>query len=439
MRYLSYEPPRVSEVRPGSPSATAGIQAGEYLLSVNGRTPADVLEYLEQADAADVVLEMRRGAEKQRVALSKRPGEPLGLVFESAVFKGTMICGNRCGFCFVDQLPPNLRPGLYLKDDDYRLSFLFGNFISLTNLGSSDMRRILDSHLSPLYVSLQAAEPSLRKEIFHNRRAASSLKFLGEMLDAGLEVHLQVVVCPGLNDGPALLRTLELVGDRYSAAASLGLVPVGFTHLGPAHIRRVGRREAEDILALAAEYQERWLATLGRRMVYASDEFYLIAGKDFPAEEEYEGYPQLQNGVGLARKFIAEVEAAGRASRLESRGDVLAVTGMAGAVVLQRALHAAGLEDRQALSCLLPVPNRLFGREVTVTGLVAGRDIIAAYRASGEEARRLVVPACMLREDQFIDGTTLEELRRAVGLEVEVVQIDGRAFISAVAGREVAT
>ncbi len=438
MRDSGYEPPRVIEVRTGSPAAAAGIQTGEYLLAVNGLSPSDVLEYLEAADAAEVLLDLRRGEERYRAALSKRPGEPLGLVFDSAVFKGTMLCHNHCDFCFVEQLPAGMRPGLYLKDDDYRLSFLYGNFISLTNLNVADRRRILREHLSPLYISLQSADSSLRKKIFGHRRAGSSLRFLGQMLQAGLELHLQVVVCPGLNDGPALRKTLELVSDRYSAAASLGLVPVGFTHLGPQAMRRVGEAEAREVLALVSEFQELWLAALGRRLVYASDEFYLLAGEDFPPEEEYEGYPQLQNGIGLARKFITEVEAARGDSRLAVCEGTLAVTGLAGAKILEQALRAAGLEESQVCSCLLPVPNRLFGREVTVTGLVSGRDIMDVYRAAGGGGRRLLVPACMLRDERFIDDMPLAELHETLGVEVEVVEMEGHAFLTALLPGEVA-
>lgn len=437
MKTFRHKPPRVSEVRAGSPAAAAGIQTDDFLLSVNGRAPSDVLEYMQLADAAGCTLEISRGAEKRRISIGKQMGEPLGLVFESAVFQGAKTCRNRCRFCFVEQLPPGLRPGLYCKDDDYRLSFLFGNFITLTNLGSSEVRRITEERLSPLYVSLHSAEPSLRREIFGNRKAASSLKLLVEMLEAGLEIHLQIVVCPGLNDGAALRRTLELVGERYGAAASVGLVPVGFTRLGPADMRRVGKAEARQTIALVSEFQMRWLKTLHRRMVFASDEFYLLAEVEFPAEQDYEGYPQLQNGIGLARKFIDEVKAASCGCRLADT-DTLAVTGRAGAAILERALREAGMEQLQAVSCLLPVPNRLFGPEVTVTGLVPGRDILSSYAELGSEAARLLIPACMLREDQFIDSTTLEELRQALDIPVEIVEMDGRAFLAALAGREVA-
>jgi NifB/MoaA-like Fe-S oxidoreductase len=202
-------------------------------------------------------------------------------------------------------------------------------------------------------------------------------------------------------------------------------------------MRRVGKAEARQTIALVSEFQMRWLKTLNRRMVFASDEFYLLAEVEFPAEQDYEGYPQLQNGIGLARKFIDEVKAASCGCRLANT-DTLAVTGRAGAAILERALREAGMEQLQAVSCLLPVPNRLFGPEVTVTGLVPGRDILSSYAELGSEAARLLIPACMLREDQFIDGTTLEELRQALDIPVEIVEMDGRAFLAALAGWEVA-
>ncbi len=438
MRRRHFAPPLITEVRQGSPAEAAGIIPGDRLLSINRRTPADVLEYMQESDASELVLELQRGGEKLRCDLNKRAGEPAGLTFDRAVFDGTRFCRNDCGFCFVKQLPPGLRPGLYEKDDDYRLSFLHGNFISLTNLGPADRRRILTSRLSPLYVSLQAADPALRSRIFGNRRAASSLKYLEQMLDAGLEVHLQVVVCPGLNDGPALRRTLELVEERFSSTASLGLVPVGFTRFGPAAMRRVTREGARAVLELVREFQARWRERLGRRLVYASDEFYLAAGEDFPPADDYDEYPQLQNGIGLARKLIEEVTSAAAAHGRTEPCESLAVTGVAGAPVLQLALRAAGLTQEQARACLLPVPNRLFGPEVTVTGLVSGQDIVAAYRDTDAAGRRLLIPSSMLREDRFLDDMRVDELREALGTEMDIVEIDGGALLEALTSREVA-
>ncbi len=408
------------------------------MLSVGGSEPRDILEYLEMTDGEEILLEMSRAGERRNVRICKREGETLGLVLGSAVFRGTMLCRNHCRFCFVDQLPSGLRESLYEKDDDYRLSFLEGSFITLTNLGRSDRSRILERRPSPLYVSLQAAEPALRREIFGNRRAAGSLKFLAQMLEAGLEIHLQVVVCPGINDGPALRRTLELVGERYSAAASLGLVPVGFTRWGPDDMRRVGRREAQDILDLAHDFSERLHASEGRRLVFASDELYLLAGEGFPPEDAYEGYPQLANGIGLARKLIEEARRAARRIRPAARPGTAAVTGMAGAVVLEQALVAAGLDEATARSSLMPVTNGLFGAEVTVSGLLAGADIASACLAETRPIRRLLVPVCMLRGDAFIDDMSLDELREATGAEVLVLPVDGASLLAGLAAEETA-
>ncbi len=437
MKKHRYLPPVISEVRAGSPADHAGIHTGDALLTVNGRRLPDVIAYMEEADAEALALQLERDGRRFRVDIHKQPGDPLGISFASAVFDRTRFCSNHCDFCFVEQLPPGLRPGLYEKDDDYRLSFLQGNFISLTNLGASDRRRILSSRLSPLYVSLQSAEPELRARIFGNRRAASSLKFLEELLDAGLEIHLQVVVCPGINDGPALRRTLELVERRFRAAASLGLVPAGFTRCGPSDMRRVGACEAREVLGIVREFQELWRGRLGRRLVYASDEFYLAGGEDFPPGDDYEGYPQLANGIGLARKLIDEVENAA-ASCPPDCTSRLAVTGQAGAEILSRALRVAGLEEEAARACLLPVPNRLFGPEITVTGLVVGEDIVFAYRESETTARRLLVPTCMLRDGVFLDDMRVEDLARTLGVEVAVVDPDGVSLLEALAGREVA-
>ncbi len=435
-------PARVAEVREDSPCRGL-VKEGDLLLSVNGERPRDVIDYMHLGYPSRVRLRLRRGDRELRVTLRKEEGLPLGLVFEEPVFDGVITCRSRCLFCFVDQMPPGMRPSLYLKDDDYRLSFLQGNFVTLNNLGRAELRRILDLRLSPLYVSLHTTDPHLRTRLM-GKNGNRGLEALRVLLRAGLEVHLQVVCCPGLNDGEALTRTFRDV-LREGAAASLGVVPVGLTRLGAERTPGIRPHDAETasrVLDTVEEFQGRALELLGRRLFHASDEFYLLAGRDFPGDEEYEGYPQLENGVGMARKFLEEAArlAQGKGGGAEVRtpqspmcvglvarkGAPGVITGEAGKAVLERALSRAGVSGVDVLA----VENRLFGGTVTVTSLLGGSDLEMALREEAPSCRELVIPETLLREGRFLDDLTPEDIRLRTGYCLRPLPVRGDAFIS---------
>src|SRR5580658_10049974 len=282
--------PTVTSVTEASPAARAGLAVGDELLSLNGQEPRDVIDFQQLTDADDLsVMVKRAGAALPRlVRIDKEPGEPFGVEVSSAVFDRIRTCDNHCAFCFIYQLPKGMRKSLYLKDDDYRLSFLYGNFTTLTRFTELDLERVLAEGLSPLFVSIHSTDPELRARMLRNPKGATSLRWLRLLLDGGIEVHGQVVVCPGVNDGDALETTLAGVLDEYPELATVACVPLGisdYTTEPAMRTHTVG--EAQGVIDTVEQWQEIALRALGRRLVYAADEYYLLAGRPFPATERY--------------------------------------------------------------------------------------------------------------------------------------------------------
>ena len=301
-------PPRVVAVAPGSPAERAGLEPGDEVVSLNGEQPRDVIQWQLLADDADLDLEVRRGGLDLDVSVPKAAGEPLGAEVHSALFDQVRTCDNHCEFCFIYQLPPGLRHSLYVKDDDYRLSFLYGNFTTLTRFTELDLERVVSEGLGPLYVSIHATDPDVRTRMLRNRRGATSLRWLRALLEHGVEVHGQVVVCPGVNDGPVLEDTLAGVLDRYPQLATMCVVPLGvsrYSREGSLRVHTV--EEATAVVDAVEDWQRVFLSALGRRLVFAADEYYLLAGRAFPPVDDYEGFPQHENGVGMARTFELEL------------------------------------------------------------------------------------------------------------------------------------
>jgi putative radical SAM enzyme (TIGR03279 family) len=467
MRATPYPGPmpaaRVDAVAPGSPAALAGVIVGDEVLAVNGEVVRDVIAYQIQVDGARVELDLRRGGLERVVYVDKADGAPLGVELTSAVFDRVRTCDNHCPFCFIHQLPKGMRKSLYLKDDDYRLSFLYGNFTTLTRFTEADLERVVSERLGPLYVSIHATDPDVRTRLLRNRRGATSLRWLELILDAGIEVHGQVVVCPGINDGAVLDDTLLGVLDRFPALSTLGVVPLGVSaHNREEEMRVHTLAEARAVVDIIERWQARYLAALGRRLVYGSDEYYLLAERPFPALDAYDGCPQHENGIGMARTFESEVRAAlagadvvgtgprsgffawvdgapadgYRAPRevpTEQRAGLrvggergrdrwnVILTGELGAAVLEPLLDALPGRVR-----LLPVKNGFFGGNIGVTGLLTGEDVSAALEGQ-PEADRYLLPDVALSRGRFLDGTTAAELPRIV----EIVPTDGGALVHA--------
>ncbi len=452
--------PRVVSVAAASPAQRAGLRVNDELLAVDGRVPRDVIEYRLFVDEADPELEIRRGHEELTVQLRKQAGEVPGIEVSSAVFDRVRTCDNHCEFCFIYQLPKGMRRSLYLKDDDYRLSFLYGNFTTLTRFTELDLERVLTERLSPLFVSIHSTDPELRARMLRNPRGATSLRWLRALLDGGIEVHGQVVVCPGVNDGDALETTLAGLVDEYSELTTVACVPLGVSdYTTEPSMRPHTVDEAAGVIDLVEQWQELCLRSLGRRLVYAADEYYLLAGRPFPKAEAYDGFPQHENGIGMARAFEAAYHgdvtaahgvqpgffswvdgapAAGyRAPRLVGdtapssehegatvRAPVAILTGEYGAAVLEPLLG-----NDQPHVRLVPVHNAFFGGNIAVTGLMTGADI-ARVLHDQPHGQRYLLPDVCLSEGRFLDGMTVAELPRPV----EVIASDGYSLRRALDG-----
>lgn len=449
----AHEGGRIAAVVPGGLGAELGLEPGDRVLAIDGEPVRDWVDYRFRVAGEAVEIRVRKaGGEEWLLEVEKDYDDDLGLRFEDDLFDGLKRCHNACLFCFLDQMPRGLRPSLYLPDDDYRLSFLHGNFITLTNLREEDLRRIEAQRLSPLYVSVHATSPEVRRRLMLNRRAARVMEDLGRLAAAGIALHCQLVLCPGINDGAELDRSIGDLAGLGEAVRSIAAVPVGLTRHreGLAPLRPFTAAEAGAVIAQVQGWQARLRDRVGRGTVYASDEFYVLAGREVPPAGDYDGFPQLENGVGLLRVFLDEFREAlsarrgGGAGAAGPRWDpaprrVTVVTGRSAAPALERLAREGGFARRARV---FPVDNDFFGRTVTVAGLLTGGDIIAhltAARDRGEDlGEAILLPRVVAREadGRLLDDRTPEEIARAVGLPVRLVPANGRDFFQALAHEE---
>ncbi|HEY5727911.1 MAG TPA: DUF512 domain-containing protein [Acidimicrobiia bacterium] len=447
---MSY--PTILEVVPGSPAAAAGLLVGDELVAVNGVVPTDVIEYQQLVDDDDPDLVVRRGGVEVEVTVGKGAARPLGLRLNASIFDRVQTCDNHCEFCFIYQLPPGMRKSLYLKDDDYRLSFLYGNFTTLTRFTELDLARVVEEKLGPLYVSIHATDPVVRTRMLRNPKGATSLRWLRGLLERDVVVHGQIVLCPGINDGEVLAHTCAEILGRYPGLATVGIVPLGLSRYNnEANLVVHSPTGAAADLDVVHTWQQRALEMVGRRMFFASDELYLVAGRPIPSTEEYEDYSQHENGIGMVRAFYDELD------RIEigSRYDVSVVTGewrtipAAPALGYRAPRHvtddpaapagpAVVLTGRYGVSALGPVQSRLeaisgrqirllevanhfFAGNVGVAGLMVGEDVRRAIAADPGPAAVYLLPDVALQGDVFLDNVPLDDVVVAAPAPVLVV------------------
>lgn len=401
----------ISGVEAGGLAERVGLRAGDELRAINGQRLRDVIDVQFVSSEEHLALEVCREGQTLAVEAERRYGEPLGLVFAQPTFDGIRRCGNDCEFCFVSQMPPGLRRSVYVKDDDYRYSFLFGNYVTLTNLDEADWVRIGEQRLSPLYVSVHATEPGLRRRILGNSTVPDVMDRLRRLADLGIEVHTQVVVVPGLNDGCHLDRSIGELSNLYPAVRSVSVVPVGLTkyHQGGCRVHTLG--EARSISRQVTSWQARLRARLGVNFVYLSDEWYLRLGEDVPPVEAYDGLDLTENGVGQVAGF--EIADSKLQSAVRDFGSVTLVTGTLFAPVLRKAV--AGFEGVDVVA----VVNRFFGETVTVAGLLTGEDVGAQLRER-DLGEVVVLPQAMFGgpEGQSLDEMWPEAVGEVVGRRV---------------------
>lgn len=426
----------IAKVSEKSKAQKKRIHAGDCLISINGHTVTDVLDYRFYLNDSKLLIELQTAKGKHRkVRIRKDEGADIGLEFETYLMDRQRCCKNKCVFCFIDQLPKGLRESLYFKDDDSRLSFLFGNYITMTNLDESEIDRIIEMHISPVNVSVHTMNPDLRVEMMKNPAAATSLKYLKKLADAGIKLNTQLVLCPGINDGEELRFSLEELGKLYPAVESIAAVPVGLTchREGLASLREFTKEEAQNVIADIEHFNWHFAQKNGVSIAYAADEFFLKADKEIPGEDYYGSYPQLENGVGmwalLKSEFLDALENSQSRSFEESR-HVTCVTGAAAYSLIKELADRANEKFKGLKVDVVKAENRLFGSSVTVAGLLCGKDI--AFAVNGKDlGEKLIIPAVALKRDEdiFLDDMTLEELGKTVGVAVVPVENDGAVLL----------
>lgn len=420
----------ISEVTPESPAARAGVVAGDVIVSVEGTALRDVIDWQWETDGLTAGISLSHAGEEGRVCLRRDPGEPWGIAFADMLFDQVRTCENRCAFCFMSQLPHGLRRPLYVRDDDYRLSFLQGNFVTLTNLTQADVDRIIEQHLSPLNVSVHAVTPSVRTALVC-ARDDRALEVADQLLDAGIEMNAQIVLVPGVNDGDELDRTLRWLAQR-EGVISVGVVPLGFTrHQSRFSASYASPGAAAAIIDRIAPWREAFFADHGRFWVHAADELYLAAGIETPAADRYDGYPQFENGIGLVRDFTdAFVEGTSGKSavvRPEPDRSRVVVSGTLFAPVLHALLNQAGLLGRAEV---LPVENEFFGGNVSVAGLLTGADIVRALEGCDSSALYIMPDVILNADGVTLDDMTVEMMSAGSGCEMTVAKADARGLLS---------
>jgi putative radical SAM enzyme (TIGR03279 family) len=430
------KPATVTRVLPNSIAEELGFEPGDRLVLINGTAPRDLIDYQFLCADDVLTLEVEDGeGVRHQVELEKEYDEDLGLEFDSALFDGLIQCNNGCSFCFIDQQPGGLRGTLYLKDDDYRLSFLYGSYLTLTNLPAQEFERIAQLRLSPLYVSVHATEPDLRAKLLKNPRGRLLLEQLSWFKQHGLEIHAQVVLCPGLNDGEQLDRTLTDLASFYPTVRSAAVVPIGLTQYRPADddMVSVTRAKAEEIIEQVLPYQKRYKKQLGTSFSWLSDEWFLLAGRPLPPRKHYEDFPQLGNGVGSLRKFVHEFQTASTALP-KSLSDKRHYTWVVGNAVKEAfAPIAERFNQVEGLTIsLAAIPSLFWGQQVSVTGLLTGQDILEGLKGR-DLGDALLLPSLTLKDGrEFLDSMTVDALAQSLEIPVLVVPSSAQALVESI-------
>jgi len=419
----------ICRVAENSPAASLGLLPGDELLAVNSQPVHDILDLQFKSAENVVAVVVRRQGKKYVGYVFKDPEEDLGLEFEEELFDGLRTCSNNCIFCFLRQMPPGLRKSLYVRDDDFRLSFAHGNYITLTNLSDTDMDRICSQRMSPLYVSVHATEPDLRAYMMGNPRARLIMDQLRRLAGARITLHTQVVLCPGVNDGEHLERTVCDLAALYPSVNSIGIVPVGLTQHRTKlpQLKPVDSQKAMEVLRSCSQWQREFKNSLGTRLVYAADEFYLLAGVAFPYARAYEGYPQFENGIGICRVFLDELKSLRRVIPRIASGHYVLVTGKSAEnLVSGLADYLSNIPGVSASVCA--VENTFLGSSVTVSGLLAGEDIVRALAGIGS-AVNVLLPDVAVNDSRLIDDMTVGDLQARIGTMVTVVPASPRGLV----------
>ncbi len=414
----------IARVLPDSIAIEVGLEPGDRLISVDGENVRDIIDLsFALADENVELLIEKTNGEQEILEIEKEYDEDLGIEFESAVFDGVRRCANRCIFCFVDQMAPGMRESLYVKDDDYRLSFLYGNFVTLTNSTPQDMDRIRRLHLSPLYISVHTTNGPLREKMLNNKNAGKIMTQLNTLITNGIEMHTQIVLCPDINDGSELEKTISDLYALHPSVLSMAIVPVGLSRYRENcySLQVFTPEQARDVVAMVSKWQQQCREKSGTSFVYLSDEFYLAAGEPIPDYDFYDGFPQLENGIGLIRNFIHEWEQKEIVSTgYEKPHYIDVMCGISAQKILAPLLENVKIPN--LIIRVLPVENHFFGTDITVSGLLTGQDILATLAKTDGVRTGVIIPGTALRKGEgiFLDNMLLNELERDAAVPVRV-------------------
>ena len=432
----------IQNIEAGSVAQEMGIEAGDVLIAINGNEITDIFDYqyLIQDEYVEVLIRKQNGDE-WLLEIDKEYDEDLGIVFENGLMDEYRSCRNKCIFCFIDQLPGGMRETLYFKDDDSRLSFLQGNYVTLTNMSDEDVERIIKYRLSPINISFQTTNPELRCKMLNNRFAGQALKKAEKFYDAGITMNGQIVLCKGINDGEELMRSISDLSTYLPCLESVSVVPVGLSKFrdGLYPLEPFNKEDAKEILSCIHGWQDKLYPEYGLHFVHASDEWYVLAGEPLPEAERYDGYLQLENGVGMLRLLMDEFDEAmeqleAESARYEERsGEMSVATGrLAYPYLLDMANRMMDRFPRLTIH-VYAITNDFFGDQITVSGLLTGQDIIRQMQGK-RLGDRILLPQNVLRsgEDYFLDDVTLEEMEKALQVRVDIVKSSGHDFVHTV-------
>lgn len=427
---------RIRSVQPGSIAWEMGIEPGDRLLLVNGQKIEDVFDYRYYIEEEQVLLLIEKpDGEQWELEIEKEEQEDLGMEFEQGLMDEYRSCRNQCIFCFIDQMPPGMRKTLYFKDDDSRLSFLQGNYVTLTNMSDHDIERIVRYHLEPINISFQTTNPALRCRMLHNRFAGEALKKVDLLYEAGIEMNGQIVLCKGFNDGEELERSIRDLTGYLPFLRSVSVVPVGLTRFreGLEPLEAFTKEDAREVLQTIHKWQEKLYREQGVHFIHASDEWYILAGWELPPEECYDGYLQLENGVGMLRLLLNEFREALEQVKADSvHREKSIATGLLVYPFLCRMITQMAEKFPNTKISVFPVKNEFFGEQITVSGLLTGQDLVSQLQGK-ELGDRLLLPCNMLRadEDVFLDDFTVSDVERSLQVKLDIVKSSGQDLLEA--------
>lgn len=422
----------IDRIHPGSQAEKIGLLPGDIIVSVNSHKLRDPIDFMFYSSSDSLEIEVKRDGQNFNLHAVRKEGREFGIDFKPLK---AMTCRNNCIFCFVKQLPKGLRKTLYIKDDDYRMSFLYGNYVTLTNLKDEDRGRIIEQRLSPLYISVHSTNRTVRKKLLGNAKSPDILKELKFLTDNKIRLHIQIVLCPGYNDGKELYKTISDLNRFYPYVSSIAVVPVGFTTYRRRAIKPVEKEEARNALKIIESFQKRFKKKHGDPFVYGADELYIKAEIPFPSLKDYRDFPQIENGVGMLPLFMSRAKKLRIPKSLPRKKRFLTFTGTSFYPFLKR--FADKLCEKEDLTVnIIPVENRFFSTSITVAGLLTGKDVIRTLLDKIDTQETVLVPDVVLRdrEDIFLDDITLKDMEEALGIPIKKIESTPEGLIQGIAG-----